>query len=265
MEDYTRQLSTQMKLIEDLIVKTEKAMKNNASPAGVSVHTTIHKCSYQYYFTYPGGKRKYAPKSEEKKIKMIVQKEYLEKAYKTLNKMHTGLMRFLKEFDINAITAVYDRMCPAKQMLITPILESDEAFIVKWLDSFPTAVNTFPINAGYTTDRGETVRSKSEKMIADLLQKHGIPYRYEPMLKLKNGVTYYPDFAALNIKKRKTIYWEHLGLISDSEYAVKSMQKLYNYSACGIMPGDGLIFSMEGNDAPFSIKTAEWMIKEYLL
>lgn len=52
------------------------------------------------------------------------------------------------------------------------------------------------------------MRSKSEVIIADLLNKEGIPYRYEFPLYLKEFNTVYPDFTILNVRKRKEIYWE---------------------------------------------------------
>ncbi|SFH72967.1 hypothetical protein SAMN04487830_106120 [Pseudobutyrivibrio sp. OR37] len=62
------------------------------------------------------------------------------------------------------------------------------------------------------------VRSKSEKIIADALEKYNVPYQYEPMLELGYN-TIYPDFVVLNLRTRKTVYWEHLGLVSDIEYS----------------------------------------------
>ena len=55
----------------------------------------------------------------------------------------------------------------------------------------------------YYTDKGERVRSKAEILIANMLNKHGIPYRYEYPLKLKGYGVIYPDFTLLNINTRK--------------------------------------------------------------
>lgn len=70
----------------------------------------------------------------------------------------------------------------------------------------------------FQTARGEKVRSKSEVMIADTLQRFGVPYKYEYPLKLRK-FTAYPDFYCLNLRTRKEYYWEHFGMMDNVEYA----------------------------------------------
>lgn len=66
-------------------------------------------------------------------------------------------------------------------------------------------------------------------IIADLLNKEGIPYRYEYPIQL-NGVGWiYPDFTVLNVRLRKEYYWEHLGMMDDYSYAEKALQKISSY------------------------------------
>lgn len=60
----------------------------------------------------------------------------------------------------------------------------------------------------FYTAKGEKVRSKSEVIIADVLSREGIPYRYEYPLYLKGIGKVHPDFTVLNVKQRKEIYWE---------------------------------------------------------
>ena len=57
------------------------------------------------------------------------------------------------------------------------------------------------------TERGEQVRSKSEKIIADSLYRNGIPYRYEHPVYLRGMGVVHPDFICLHVKKRKEILW----------------------------------------------------------
>lgn len=51
------------------------------------------------------------------------------------------------------------------------------------------------------TNRGERVRSKSEKIIADCFFRKGIPYKYECPLYLKGLGIIYPDFTILSKKQ----------------------------------------------------------------
>lgn len=45
------------------------------------------------------------------------------------------------------------------------------------------------------TDRGERVRSKTEKIMADYFYRKGIEYKYEQPIYLKGLGTVYPDFS----------------------------------------------------------------------
>ena len=55
------------------------------------------------------------------------------------------------------------------------------------------------------TEKGEAVRSKSEKIIADKLYMKEIPYVYEQPLYLKGYGYVVPDFKILNVRTKKRI------------------------------------------------------------
>ena len=61
------------------------------------------------------------------------------------------------------------------------------------------------------TEKGERVRSKSEKILADYFYRNGIPYKYEKPLYLKGLGIVHPDFTFLSGKTKQEIYWEHDG------------------------------------------------------
>ena len=69
----------------------------------------------------------------------------------------------------------------------------------------------------------------------------------------------------LNIRTRKTIYWEHFGLISDEKYASNALEKLHIYEANGWTLGDNLLYSVESENIPLNIKLLEQKINDYLL
>ena len=50
----------------------------------------------------------------------------------------------------------------------------------------------------FYTKKGEYVRSKSEKILADMFYDLNIPYEYECQLILRNGYEYYPDFTFIS-------------------------------------------------------------------
>jgi len=112
--------------------------------------------------------------------------------------------------------------------------------------------------------KGEQVRSKSEVIIADALNRMKIPYRYEYPLYLQKTGTIYPDFTVLNVKLRKEMYWEHLGMLDDSMYAENVVQKLTSYEQNEIFPGEKLILTFETKQQPLNQKLIMQLILRYL-
>ena len=104
------------------------------------------------------------------------------------------------------------------------------------------------------SEKGERVRSKSEIIIANLLNKQGIPYRYEYPVYLSGWGKVYPDFTLLNVRERKEIYWEHLGRMSDADYAEMAIQKIALYEQNNIFIGDKLILTFETQNHPLNQK-----------
>lgn len=70
---------------------------------------------------------------------------------------------------------------------------------------------------------GDMVRSKSEVIIANLLQQAGIPFTYEEPLYAEDGSFFLPDFT-LRIGGEK-YYWEHWGMMWNGGYAAHRDQK----------------------------------------
>ena len=96
----------------------------------------------------------------------------------------------------------------------------------------------------YLTSSGIRVRSKSERIIADVLDKNEIPYRYEAALSL-GGVNRYPDFTIYRPFDEKMFLWEHLGLMDQDKYQLKTTEKLSLYARYGFFPFDNLICTYE--------------------
>lgn len=115
------------------------------------------------------------------------------------------------------------------------------------------------------TEKGEIVKSKSEKILADKFYLMNIPYHYEKPLYLNGYGTVYPDFLTLNKRKRKEIYWEHLGLMDKQDYCEKTIRKLETMQKNGIYLGENLIITFETQTHPLNMRIVEDMIKRYLV
>ena len=112
-------------------------------------------------------------------------------------------------------------------------------------------------NLIYHTTRGELVRSKSEKIIADLLDRLGIPYDYEKPFIGKDSRTKYPDFTIEDATSGQRIILEHLGMLSQTSYKERWNKKLEWYRSQGVIPKD------EGeNEETILMTTTEEDIKD---
>lgn len=96
----------------------------------------------------------------------------------------------------------------------------------------------------YRTNRGELVRSKSEREIANTLYAMEIPYRYEACLIL-GGEKRFPDFTLFRKRDRQLLYWEHFGLTDDASYTAGMCRKLEEYRDHGVIPWKNLICTYE--------------------
>ncbi|MBO5165711.1 MAG: hypothetical protein J6B90_03800, partial [Lachnospiraceae bacterium] len=83
-------------------------------------------------------------------------------------------------------------------------------------------------------------------------------------LRLKGYGKFYPDFTVLNVKKRKEIYWEHLGMMDDVDYVDNALQKIRIYEENGIYTGENLIITYETKKNPINQKIVNRMISRYL-
>jgi len=259
-------IEAQLADINILISKLEDQIPDNQQLPETRVKIRMKKKSPQYYLRRSGEKKeKYVPKKDLETVRQILQQSYNRKLYQRLLDMKQELQRFKNKYSYEELLEVYDGMCVARRALIDPVIEPISVFVDKWYTEYRTdEKNGFEENLRFPTDRGELVRSKSEKILADLFAKNKIPYVYEPVVRLDKKRHVFPDFVLLNTRTRKTYLWEHLGLIDDGEYATKNFKKIAQYEKCGYFIGENLIITMESNDSPMDIKAIERKIRAYL-
>ena len=234
----------------------------------------------EYYLVTERGslRGKYLPHSQKTLARQLAQKDYDARLIKLLQKEISALQNYMKQTSNGrAIPELYDSLCPARRSLITPAILTNEQYAARWQDVSWTGRPFAPDAPYICTAHGERVRSKSEVIIADTLLRYNIPYRYEFPITLKrinpddirrdfgSSVTLYPDFLCLNTRTRTEFYWEHFGLMDDSDYSKNTAGKLRLYTENGILPGRNLIITMETQTEPPSIKALEKLIEEFLL
>ena len=266
MENYNEALRKQLEELNALLCQSEKNLKKLKGVPDKRVIASRSNGCDQFYYRNPGEKQiKYVKAEERELVSKIVQRDYETSMNKQLRFLCKQLERFLKTYDIDSIFDIYEKSCTAKQKLIKPLIMPKEEFVKAWYDEHPGNLNRFAFDVYYETDRGEFVRSKSEKILADMFYKNAIPYVYEPKIFLgPEGRVSFPDFALLNVRTRKIFYWEHLGMCSDPEYAIKNLGKIRRYEENGYFLGDQLLISIESEDNPLTVKSIEEMIEKYL-
>ena len=120
----------------------------------------------------------------------------------------------------------------------------------------------YPQNLRHQTLNGEMVRSKSEVLLANLFYLYQVSYAYEKPLNL-DGYTIHPDFT-ITLPTGKQIYWEHLGMLDNPQYAQNWAKKNSTYRQHGISEGHGLIITRD-IDGVFDEQDALLKIRSYHL
>ena len=163
-----------------------------------------------------------------------------------------------------ACDTIYENMQKERKALITPVRCTDEEYRKQWENAAYKKKEIGKDAPELFTNKGEQVRSKSEILIANALEKHDIPYRYEAPLMLKGYGLIHPDFTVLNVKLRKEFYLEHLGLMDDEEYRENALRRVLAYERAGIFPGEQLILTHETGKCPLDVRIVEKLITHYL-
>lgn len=244
--------------------KIESLLKNHKEKRSIRIN---HNRGYiEYYLVtpenFPNGK--YIRKKNLSIASSVLQADYYKEILKKINEELHTLSYFISHYPSTSYEDVYSTLCHEKQQLVTPIIDTDEVFLSKWLDEHPEYLNSFKFPNDLFTRNNNPIRSKSEKIIADALISYGIPFRYECEIIYK-GQHHYPDFTCLNQRTRQTWIWDHSGLLTKSSYASDFCERAEMYEALGYHWGNGLIVTVESDEKRINTKTVDALIKRYLL
>ena len=263
MEELKKILEKREKELIRLKKEKEEALQN--APEG-SLRICCHGNRIQYYYrdNLKNSNGIYIREKEHDFAGKLAQKDYDQKVLRAVNQELSVIRNYLAGYPQVNPEQVYGRLHKERQKLIKPILETDEQFVQNWA-AIPYQGKRFDESTPvFFTAREERVRSKSELIIADLLHKNGIPYKYECPIYLKGLGQVHPDFTVLNVKKRRELYWEHLGMMDDPSYAEKALQKIAMYEHNGIFPGERLLITYETRKSQVNQKLVQDMIRYYL-
>ncbi len=263
MNRLLKELLVEKEKLENIIDFSENVIKN--APQG---KVRVSKChnSKQFYYhdessETPNGK--YMRKSEEELASRIVEREYYEKLLKVCYKRNREIEKMISCIQSTEIEEVYELMPKIKRECFDPVVISKELFRQRWESKVYEGKIFAEDYPEIYSEKGERVRSKTEKIIADKLYKEGIPYRYEESLELKDRRVIYPDFKILNIENRKEIILEHFGMMDDENYVSKTLMKLKLYEKSGFVLGKDLLITFETSIEPFDSRQFDRMLREH--
>lgn len=261
--------SVQKRAEELLFIIEEKKRSLSKAPAGriklIRRGGNIH-CYHVTSSAKPAGK--YIPVSEQKFIKALIQKEYDQTVLAELQYQLKLIDNFIKKYNPSMVRELFGSRGELRRSYISPVTLSDEDYAARWLAQSYKCKSFREGEPEFLTSRGERVRSKSEMIIADILAKNNIPYKYElpQQMKAAGGklIPVYPDFTCVNLRTRQEFLWEHLGRMDDSDYSMKTVMKLRTYSKNDFIPGKNLILTMECDGIPLDRKEVEILVKTFL-
>ena len=234
---------------------------NKIVPIGARLRAVRRGAGYQYFIRHKGEvtSGKYIKRKDIKLAKNLAQLEYDEILADKIREE----IKMLYKCKLNCrdvFASSLNRMQDGKKELVKIPYLSDEKYLINWLESEYEKKDFKEGSAEFFTRRGLRVRSKSEVIIADILDEMNVPFLYEKPLRLRKS-TLHPDFSLLNIKERKEVYWEHFGIMDDLEYRNNAFLKIREYEANGYCQYDRLICTFETVKFPLDTKGVRNMIK----
>jgi len=195
----------------------------------------------KFYYHEIDGKRSGITKDIEF-IRSLCRKKYLSEQKKRLNNKIYTISRHAKHLEdtsskeiIQSFSGVYEKI--PEDYFYHPSIED-------WVKQ-PYHKNPYlSENRSYTSNNGVALRSKSELLIANLLESYNIPYRYDAEIKLANKKIY-PDFIIKKPFTGEIILWEHFGALHQPDYEKKMNEKMDLYLKNDYIPFEKLIYTFE--------------------
>ena len=124
-----------------------------------------------------------------------------------------------------------------------------------YFDSLKNDANyKYPKPLDYPFD-GILYRSAAERDIAMFYTKMGIPFKYEPEIRIKglpNPI--FPDFVLYIKELDNCKIHEHFGIKNSASYIRTVCIKYDNYTNAGLVPGMDVLFSHDTEEIPFDIR-----------
>ncbi len=220
---------------------------------------------YVKWFNHYDGRIEYIPKKQRSLAEQLAIRKYKTVLMNELQVEKQAIGAYLKCMDRNPLrTSDLLKDDLGFKPLLDKCFNSYHHDIVAWVQEPYEKNMTHPEHLIHKTVADFKVRSKSESLIVSALYFNHIPFRYECALHL-GEIIVYPDFTILHPITKKIYYYEHFGMMDNSEYAHAAYRKLELYSEHGIIPTINLLTTFETKNHPLDYGEIDKLIADYFL
>lgn len=266
-----------IQIAKEEIIKLEKinnkieAFLKKAPEGCLKWQNKNEKTYYYHQFKLDNEKwgREYIKKENSSLANQLAMKYYYINIKSLVEKQLQALKKFVNNYPVEKIDDVYEKMCPERKRLCTPIGQGVKVLLKQWMEEYYEPATMYSDKLKFVTEQGEKVRSKSELIIANLLYQYrdDILYKYEQPLEIvyegKKEIIY-PDFKIINIHTGKIKYFEHAGRMDDFKYANRFVEKMNKYVANDLLPGRDVVWSFETQAIPLDISIIKQLINDII-
>jgi len=191
------------------------------------------------YYYHLVGRKEVAITKDLSLIKRLCRKAYVTAR---ITQLQNNLSKPIEEFDHRTPRELITSL--SKTYQDAPISYFYHPSVEKWLAK-EKKQNPYPMQNGFRTSLHKILlRSKSEHIIASLLEEYGLLYKYDTELVI-GGKSKYPDFQIINPFTGKTVIWEHFGALNQPSYKASMDEKMKLYAQAGYISNETIIFTFE--------------------
>ena len=266
-------------LLNQLLEKYKKAalvlekLESAIATTPIEGHLEISKShnSYQFYCRHNDSKEKgkrskkrYLGRKESEVVRQLAQQSYNQNAGSLISKRIKQLEKLLEGFNSDELDRLYDALHPLRKKLVKPLLPTNQQKLESWKSQSFQPKSIRNVQEALYTNKNERVRSKSEKILADLFRAKDVDYKYECPLILPDGLRIYPDFTFYHPEKQVEIYWEHFGMMDVPEYVNNAIRRIALYESAQIYLGERLLVTFETSQCTLNLHSAEVLIQRHL-
>ncbi len=255
-------LLKEQKHLEAIVAKIDKTRDATVPEGGLRI--SVDRGKTRYYHCFDDRYGSYIPKNNLELAYRLAQKSYNEAVLKKAENRLELIAKCLYDYFDDEIETLYTSLHSERQKLVVPVEPTLEQLEKQWLDESYKAKEFHEGTPVILTEKGERVRSKSEKILADHFYRNNIPYKYEKPLNLAGYGIIYPDFTFFSKRTREELYWEHEGMMDTPEYANAAVKKINSYQMNGICLGERLILTFETEQDVLNMRIVNELIDKHL-